>query len=311
MVILWREWRLKFICTTAQEIKEKYEKNGHVTGLFKMSDSDYHSLKFISSSVIKDVFFHSPLKAWSYFNSEHTEKPLLNRSGSLTPLGFGSAFHALILEPKQFHANFAMTPKHITGKAKLKFLEENNGKVILSSRDSFLLTIMEKNLIMMNSNWNHLTSEGFAELACFWKCPASGLQCKAKFDWYNPNFGIVDLKTTSAIANREGMYNAIKDFGYDFQALHYLQGLRSTLPNSLTGFAFCFVEKLEPWDSNTCLYTRDNEKWLMESYIELMQRLSWCLKNNRFLGHNNHSIEFGLPFRNIEAWAQHQDFKER
>jgi hypothetical protein len=95
---------------------------------------------------------------------------------------------------------------------------------------------------------SRLFRDGKPERTLLWRDDETGVDCRAKADWLDPD-GIVDYKTCDN-ASPEALRKSVWNYGYYLQAAFYLRGFRAT---DRTGFArapfFVFVaqEKDAPY----------------------------------------------------------------
>jgi hypothetical protein len=95
-----------------------------------------------------------------------------------------------------------------------------------------------------------LLRDGDPEVSAFWDDDATGVTCRARFDWITTRADgrplLVDLKTTAKPAT--SFARAVLDYGYDTQAAHYLDGyMAATGANPLdVAFLHIVVEVDQP-----------------------------------------------------------------
>lgn len=176
-------------------------------------------------------------------------------------LEFGSAFHAMILEPEEFKRNYDRNPY---GNWRTKVAREyrdalkEQGKIAIADNpdasspweagDWFALQQMKLNLD------DHETAPGLLngrrELTIVWEDPDFDILCKGRIDCRNDvwNF-LVDLKTTQDASKREFMRSVIK-WGYDAQAAFYMDGWEDvTGGKAAKSFVIVATEKVPPFET--------------------------------------------------------------
>lgn len=97
---------------------------------------------------------------------------------------------------------------------------------------------------------SQLFSGGRPEVSAFWVDPASGVKCRARFDWLpdaveGRRMIIPDLKTAATADPRE-FSKAAARFGYYIQHVHYLDAVRALGLDDDPAFVFVAVEKEDP-----------------------------------------------------------------
>lgn len=265
---------------TKKQILELADKGSLSGKAFLISNDDYHSLNYVNASMIKKAFSESPRAAKAVWDSSDSKMQRGKPGTLLTALGFGSAFHKLILEPNDFFDEFSWHDEPV------------QGTTIIGAADKKMLSAMEHNLIMHDTVWNDCTSVGWPEVAMFWKCQLTGLMCKAKADWLNPTYGIVDLKTTKDAPTKYNLLGAIKNFQYDFQAYHYLKGLQACFPDTPRNFMFVFSSKADHHDSGSVYYGLEAAAKITVAYTDILCLLSQCITLDEWPGVSKEPLVF-------------------
>lgn len=198
-----------------------------------MPAPDYHAHKAVSKSLL-DKLAKSPLHAKAYLDGI-AEPP--------TPaMQFGTALHTAVLEPDRFASEYATWEgdrRTKDGKAAYEKLLAS-GKSIISVADYDVITAMLSS-ILQHPIAGNLLKGGVVENSIFWTHPRTGLECKARPDyWIQDNDLIVDLKTTED-ASPAGFARSIAAYRYHVQAAHYLDGAHAAR------FLFIAIEKKAPY----------------------------------------------------------------
>jgi hypothetical protein len=139
-------------------------------------------------------------------------------------LALGRAAHTAVFEPDRFMLDYALfTGPRRAGKEWDACCAANKGRTILKAdeyRDA---------LAMRDAVRSHpvagvlLTPPGEAEKVLTWTDEATGIECKARLDWYRPGL-LCDLKTTTSIDDR--LFGALAHrMGYVGQMAFYHSGL--------------------------------------------------------------------------------------
>ncbi len=198
--------------------------------LNKIDDKDYFAIKLVSfSSVIKRILNEETYEVAMNEPVEETESMIL-----------GSAIHCAILEPDCFNDRYAVMPKvdlrtTIGKTTKLKFEEDNKGKVILDFGqkniiDESLKSCNETNLKdefnKLGLPFENMTVKdlinGQIEKALTFDF--QGLKCKAKIDCFNNYKILLDVKSTQTFGD-EFSRECINRF-YHAQFAFYEYGLK-------------------------------------------------------------------------------------
>lgn len=203
-----------------------------------LSNEDYHQHPAVSKSQLD--------RASKGFI--HWKRPAQIQTPALA---FGSAFHAAVLEPHKFAAEFAVAPEGIDRRTKAGkeqwnfFLEESEGKEVITSADGELIRAMKASVMDHPLANQILTLDGHAEASYFWTDQDTGLECKIRPDYVTAHHMLVDLKTTQD-ASPEGFARSCAKFRYHVQAAWYSLGYQQVTGEAPSTFAFIAVEKTEP-----------------------------------------------------------------
>lgn len=209
-------------------------------------EETYHeqskSGKVLSSHMLMD-FINSPKLYQKKITGAISEKP---RSAYT----FGSAAHKLILEgTKEFDEKYIVSDGPVNpktgenyGPTSKAFTQWKNSQIknVISLSDYGELVKL-RNAVQNNKNAIELLSSGVAEAVV--RTDYCGITCQIRMDWFNPNYGIVDLKTTAELKWFE---NDAKKFGYIKHQAFYQAVLKK-----ITGVEYpvhlIAVEKQEPY----------------------------------------------------------------
>lgn len=231
-------------------------------GLYtNVPDEDYHQRsEGVASKSILDLVDRSPAhyKAWL----DGYERPT-------TPaLAFGKAVHAALLEPERFLREYVAEPDY--GDCRFKgpkaererWRAANAGRKRLSQQDAQAIRDMYAKL-MEHPIASNMVRDGAAEVTLRWKDEATGLQCKARADYYVEGLrACFDLKTTED-ASPEAFARSVAKWRYHVQNAFYAEGFRA-IGKPLDHFVFIAVEKAPPY--SVALYS------LRDADVELGER---------------------------------------
>lgn len=198
--------------------------------ILRIKAEEYHAINAVSNSLISKIL-KSPAHARAYLD---------NQPAPTKAMEFGTAFHAAILEPKEFaeqYAVFSGDRRTKEGKAAYKELIDS-GKRILSADDMENIQGMQSSVFAHHAA-KKLMDEGYAELSVTWDDYETMAKCKCRPDWWKGDV-LVDFKTTDD-ASPEGFMRSIVKYGYHRQAAWYLRGTEADQ------FIFIAVEKTMPY----------------------------------------------------------------
>lgn len=209
-----------------------------------MTEKEYRSMDGVSRSQLWRLK-ESP-EHFKYAE-EHPEEP--------TPaLIFGQMVHKLVLEPKTFDEDFVIMPE-VDRRTKegraiwADFLEGAGDRILIKEADYDKAVEMKDALMKIDLAKKLLT--GKHEIPVFWTDDLTGEPCKARLDCMVPltdDVIIVDYKTTGD-ASTEAFIKSAINYGYDFQAAMYMEGVKKTM-NKKARFIFIAQEKEPPYSVN-------------------------------------------------------------
>ena len=199
-----------------KEIKIELLKDEHVTDKNYFQDHMY-----ITNSRLK-LFMDKCSRFFEYTN----DNPLPVTKA----MRFGSAFHMLVLEYKEFSKHYAVEPDGIDKRTTLgknmalKFNDSLKGREAISYKDYSLMQSMNTHL-KANKHYSLLEDCDEFEKIYLWKNLNQSILCKGKLDAINTKKKyIVDLKTTMN-ANPSVFSDTIIERKYHMQAAFYCDAL--------------------------------------------------------------------------------------
>lgn len=247
-----------------------------------MTEQEYRSLDRLSKSEL-DLFARCP--ALYKYNK-------MNKIPATQPMEFGTALHCMILEPEKFEKEYSILPQDIDrrtrdGKAThAKFVEELNGRIILSFSDYDKLTKI-KDSYKENKKAVELIETSRKEVSILWDF--DGVELKSRIDGLNLEKGYaIDLKTTQDASLYSFTSSATK-FRYDVQASFYTEAVKY-LTGEKFDFYFLAVEKDPPYlnaiyIASPFMIQFGQTKWKKD--LDLYRK---CLKEDRWPSYNNGEI---------------------
>ena len=290
------------------------------TGIHRISDIRYHADPCVnpslSSTIGKKLIFQSPKHAWHAsprLNPDH--EPMVKKAFDV-----GKAAHSMILGtgapiadiPDDYLAsNGAVSTK----KAK-EFVEQAraDGKVPIKSDEARNVDLMKARLIMTlrEADINLMATD--SEVTAI--ADIDGVTCRAMIDNApsDPTRPyLYDLKTTTD-ASLDAVMRSIMNYGYDFQAAHYLETWKAATGEDRS-FRFIFQEKTAPFE--VCLVELHEDSLIMGKKKTARAREIWrnCVSSNHWPGYPLHINQINLsPFFH-EKWLEREsreaDFKNQ
>jgi len=170
------------------------------------------------------------------------------------------------------------------------WLEKNVGKEIVTSDE------MERLKGILTALWKHLRaaaylSRGIPEVSIVWVDPESGLTCKGRLDWLDPDTpAVTDLKTTSDASRFE---TQIARLSYHRQAAFYAAGLR-VLTGKRHAVRIVAVENDHPFGVRAAPLSADALSAGRDEYRRLLEEIATCKKSGAWPGYQDPN-EWELP----------------
>jgi exodeoxyribonuclease VIII len=184
------------------------------------------------------AFKRSPAHLIQYLTEDKIQTPAM---------AFGSAFHAALLEPDLYIANYLAAPEvdRRTKEGKLiydKFVYEADGKTVISSSDAAKIDAMLTSVLSNSIASELLSSCKQFEAEFTWNNADTGLPMRGFIDAIGPDF-IIDVKTTTNADPRPFQSDIFRN-QYHRQAAIYLDAIDHP---SHVDFYFIAVEKDAPY----------------------------------------------------------------
>lgn len=244
-----------------------------------MTEKEYRQHEGISRSELWKLR-ESPEKAkWAW---EHPEPP--------TPaLLFGQAVHKLVLEPDTFDEAFAVSPnidrRTKDGKAAYNAFCDTLGERQVITPEMHHTAVEMRNKAISTTFVAKLL-QGEHEKPMFWVDDLTGEPCKIRLDALSEIDGrplIVDYKSTQD-ASTDGFMRHALNFGYDFQAAMYSEGVEKVTGQKPL-FVFIAQEKTEPYAVNILQADDLFLKRGYEIYRELLGIYHECKESGVWYGY--------------------------
>lgn len=241
-----------------------------------LSNKEYHARDEISKSDL-DLLAKSPFhfKFKEQFENEPSKSLVL-----------GQAVHKLVLEPKDFDLEFAITPSvdrrtKAGREAYSEFLLSSADKTILDS-ETFLKAKDIANSVNAMKEVAMFLRDGVAEQSYFGEI--EGVKVKCRPDFFNEILGLViDLKTTTD-ASSDGFTKSVANFNYHIQAAFYADILRQN-GKVVNNFLFIAVETKKPYMVGFYELDEVAIEQGRKTYLELLKRYKTCLERDSWWGY--------------------------
>lgn len=208
-----------------------------------MDITEYHAHQAVSKSKLDSIAL-SPLHYWSRWidpnRPPQTPTPAME---------FGTAVHTAVLEPERFAAEYKQAPdlpKTTKAGKDAWSAAAADGSKLLKKDDWDSVQLMLRSVLEHPMAHKVLTASGVAEKPFFSTCYRTGLELKARPDYFTDSGWIIDLKTTQDASVR-GFQKSAANFRYHVQAAHYINVIGRAVGEKPRGFIFIAVEKSYPY----------------------------------------------------------------
>jgi hypothetical protein len=270
-------------------------------GMHEGIDEDvYHQSALGMASVSALLLFaDTPSK---YIASIRGERPRVT-----TPaLSFGTAVHCALNEPERFSATYLIEPYFGPTRANAALgVSKDEGKANKERRDAWRKA--HEGAILLDSKDGQRTlgmiariaeqrdcdppaadlfREGVSEVTLRWRCPITGLECRARDDYYQEPLAIAADYKTCQDASEEGFAKAAAEYKFHWIEAFYRAGHRA-LRKDLQDYIFVMQEKEIPYDFGVYRLPPDD---VLEGIAEVestMSHLADCLKRDVWPGYSN------------------------
>lgn len=187
-------------------------------------------------------------------------------------MGLGTATHAAVFEPERFAREYVVWDGDRRGKAYDAFCEEHANLGILKRAEYDLCCGMRDAARAHPVAGPLLAPPGEAEKVWLWKDEDTGLDCKARTDWWRVGL-LADLKTSADIDDRRFAATAYR-LGYHIQAAHYRAAVIANGITDAPPFTIIALESSPPHD--VAVFPLDDDfLWAGEvERADLMARVS-------------------------------------
>jgi len=248
-------------------------------GWYQVSNDTYHNqAPGLSSSGLK-LMARSP--AHYACRDKYQSTPAME---------FGTAVHAAILEPDLYARAYETFPDDTRFTQKLKDDCKARDMTPIKRADADKVQAIAE-AVRSHPDAAALLSGGIAEASGFWMDKRTGMTCKLRADWINPDLRVVvDLKTTSNSfgakngipASPEAWATTVARYDYHWQAAWYLEGISQIEKEPWRDWVWIVIETEPPHvvgvyqASRDMIYQGAEEiKPVLELYADCMRRNQW------------------------------------
>jgi len=214
-------------------------------------------------------------------------------------LAFGRACHCAILEPERFATEYVVAPDFGDCRYKAAKAERDAWRAAHAGRTPLLEADARAFSRMVAAVTRHpiagpLLRGGRAELTARWRDPATGLECKARGDYYRADLAtLVDVKTTSD-AGAESFRRSLASYAYHRQHSFYADGFAEA-GAPVENFVFVAIEKRPPHLLAVYSLDEDGVERGRASIRRDLETLADCIERDTWPGLPEHIQILTLP----------------
>lgn len=260
--------------------------------LLDVPAAEYHRREkgVATNTVLKLLRERTPAHYRAWLDSEQDNE---------TPaLLFGRAYHCRVLEPERFADEFAVMPRFGDLRSSKnrgrrdQWLEARPGVAVITTEDYDRIEAMHAAL-MRNPLAAGIFAEGHAEVTMRWVDEATGVQCKARNDWWRPGELVADLKTTDD-ASPTAFARSVHKYGYHIQHPHYCEGA-AACGDPVKNFLIVAQEKEPPYLAAVYQIDAPAEQRGYELRARGLDTMRRCLETDTWPGYASGITELVLP----------------
>lgn len=245
-----------------------------------VSNDDYHSDRTAVSSTSLKKILRSP----AHFRAAQSQPAVETKAQ-----GFGSAVHALLLEPEKYSEAYYVQPSELRTTPEPPLL----GRTLVSMAQHLEMMAMCESAKRHGAVRNMLGS-GEAEVTVCWIDAETGVFLKVRPDWLQLGQCIWDVKTAEDGSSR-GFSRACANYDYHLSCAMYRVGIYE-LTGEWLPFRFVVLEKGGPLA--TAVYEADPSfiRRGEKDFRAAVRKLAECRASNVWHGYQQDEIELiALP----------------
>ena len=211
---------------------------------------------------------------------------------------FGRAYHCRVLEPETFRHRYVLPPSFGDMRSSKNreqrdaWLAHHPAVILLSAEDHERIEAMHAALVSHPVVAGILRT-GHSEVTMRWTDYDTGLQCKARADWWVPGKLLMDLKTTDD-ASPNGFARSVVKYSYHVQHAHYCDGARAC-DAQVRNYLIVAQEKTPPYLVGVYHIDANAEYRGYELRQRSMKTMRQCLDSNTWPGYGAGITDLHLP----------------
>lgn len=256
----------------------------------------YHQRErgLVSKSVL-DIVHRSPAHYDAWVSGTLPEK-------KSEELDFGGLFHCALLEPDRFGATYIVEPdfgdcrKKENRERRDAWREENSGRTPIAADHDEAIRGMVK-AVHAHPIAGKAVRDGLSEVTLRWRDAETGLECKARADYYVSSRRMVVDAKSSTDASFDAFRKSVANYRYHVQDAMYRAGF-AAVGAPIQHFMFVVVEKTPPYAIATYVLDMDAIQAGHTAATRDMQKLAQALSTNEWPGY-----PVGIQQLDLPPWA--------
>lgn len=258
-----------------------------------MPEAEYHAHPAVSSTFMRHMLPPScpAVAKYEHENPKHKSAFDLGTVAHEIILGRGAGFIVLDRKITSWQTNAAKAAREEAREA---------GLVALLAKDHDRARTMADRVLEHRLAGALFTpGSGRSEVSVFWHDPVTGLECRARIDWWRSD-ALVDLKTIGTSASEPDIARQITNHGYHQQADHYQNGTQALTGERLP-WLFVFVESDPPHLVTVAEVDPVDLELAAGRNRRALERIAECTKSGHWPGY---VPETEIATISLPAWAQ-------
>jgi len=215
----------------------------------------------------------------------------------------GRIIHTAILEPDKLESEYLVLPdfgplqssKNRADRDAWLACQSPTAIVVKAHQIEQARTMREA--VLRHKTARLLIERGKPEVTMRWRCPRTGIMCKARMDWYyeEMNFAM-DLKSTDD-ASPSAFARSVANFEYHVQHCHYSSGTKA-LGSPIENYLICAAEKETPHAVGVYHIDAAAEERGFQILDRAMDTLAKCVETGLYPAYGEDIETLSLP-----GWA--------
>jgi hypothetical protein len=258
---------------------------------FDLPAEDYHAAHdWLSASGIKKLVPPSTPAHFKAAQGTEEHKPQFDVGKAAHARVLGAGEEVVVVDADDWRSKDARLARDAA---------YEQGKVPILAKDNVVIDGMAASLAA-HPIAPLLFTTGEAEVSAFWTDEATGVPCRARFDWLPEKAAgkriiVPDLKTAISAAPSE-FAKAAARFGYYLQQEHYRDAIRALDIDSDPAFLFVVIEKVEPYLVTVAQFKEPADVRLARGAVDRARRIfAECTELDQWPGYPEGVVDLALP----------------